>query len=164
MLLGKEVCVNADWGNEDKALLKDAQDVFLGPFRVFPSQKPDTGVQVIAWISDLVPYSPKVAYMSGENGTVTVLNHGAYIARFSVQWEENGAAHEQKDSGNFPILNAKSIEIPKTAINISLKIEIMTFPKPFETWSTVTTKSFKTPVVKTFKLKGTTFKPKVSEI
>lgn len=71
MIIGKEVSVNADWSKNDNAFLQGVkstkEEVFLGPFRASSTKAADNIVEVIAWISDLIPYSPKMASLPKGN-------------------------------------------------------------------------------------------------
>jgi hypothetical protein len=71
-------------------------------------------------------------------------------------WEQNGRP-TANESGNFPVLAAKSISIPADVRDVSIKLEIMTFPSPFEMWKTVATYEFDAPVRKCFELSGETW-------
>lgn len=163
MLLAKDISVDADWSQADQAILASArasrQPVFLGPFAV-QSQGSNSSLQVIGWISSLVPYSPQASNLRA--GSVLVTNKGAFVSRFSVQWLQGGRP-TANESGNFPVLAAKNIRIPSDARSVSIKIEIMTFPPPVETWKTVATYEFDTPVKKCYELAGVTWNPIVKE-
>lgn len=62
MLLGKDVALDVTWGKTDQALLSSAPSpgaqISLGPFRLNLSA-PATDVQIVAWTSSLVPFSPR---------------------------------------------------------------------------------------------------------
>jgi len=164
LLLGRNVQVSADWSRADASLLQDAKSagkpVFLGPFLVSAPEAPGPTLQVIGWTSDLVPFSPRITKQRA--GSILVENAGGFVARFSVAFNE-GADRRSFDSGNFPVLASKEVGIPANATKIVVKIEIMTFPYPFETWKTIDSLSFDQPVVKRYKLAGTTFDPTFRE-
>lgn len=163
MLIGKQIVVNASWSKEDQGIIDSykatGKSLSLGPFTVTGPES--NSIHIIGWINELIPFSPKnvkpiAAY-------VKVNNKGGFIARFFVTWKTNGE-EEKQSSGNFPVLSNKEIEIPAYGTNISIDIEIMTFPKPIETWSTVKSIQLEKPEVREYELSGTTFKPTVSEI
>jgi len=163
MLLAKDISIDVEWSKADQAFLESAksskQPVFLGPLALQP-QGSSSSLQVIGWISSLVPYSPKASDL--RPGSILVANKGAFVSRFSVGWQQNGRP-TANESGSFPALAAKDIRIPPDARNVSIKIEIMTFPKPFETWKTVATYEFDTPVRKCYELSGETWSPIIKE-
>jgi hypothetical protein len=164
MLLAKDVSIDVAWGDVDQAFLDTADvalsSVSLGPFALRP-QAPDSNIQLIAWISSLIPYSPKDSDLRG--GSVLVKNGGAFISRFSLAWSQGGR-RSTSQSGNFPVLAAESIDIPVDAKSVSVKVEVMTFPPPVETWKTVATLEFDAPIRKCFELTGTTFDVKFAEV
>jgi hypothetical protein len=164
LILGTDVSIEADWSTKDRQIMEDAKSaqkqLSLGPLLIQPgSQK--SSIQVIGWMMSLLPFSPQISKQ--EAGSVLVKNTGAFIGRFSVQYEKSGRG-ATVSSGNFPALSAKNIEIPADATDISVKIEVMTFPEPIETWATVATYNFDQPAIKCYKLSGTTFKPYIAEI
>lgn len=151
------------WSPEDQAIINEYQSagksLYLGPFSVV-GPAADT-LYVVGWISELVPLSPKKT--KSVDGYVKVNNQGAFITKFTVIWNSNGQ-QEMRKSGNFPVLSDKEIGIPAAATAITIKIEIMTFPKPFETWSTVKTVKLERPATLEYKVSGTTFSPHVEVI
>jgi hypothetical protein len=164
ILLAKDVSIDAAWAREDRAFIDSAKSsrtaVSLGPFSV-DRELPDSNVNLIGWISSLVPYSPKDSDL--RSGSVLVTNRGAFISRFSAAWSQNGQG-VTAESGLFPALAAKSIGIPAEAKAISINIEVMTFPQPVETWKTVATLEFDEPVRKCFELAGTTMNAQFREV
>ncbi len=165
MLLARDVSLDVAWGNADQTFLDNKAEapldmVSVGPFPLRPSA-PDSGVQLIAFISSLIPYSPKDSDLRA--GSVLVKNQGTFVSRFSVEWVQDGRP-SARQSGNFPVLAAESIEIPADAKDVSVKFEVMTFPRPIETWKTVATINFDTPIRKCFELTGTTFDAKLAEV
>ena len=62
MLLGRELAIDVTWGAADRAQLAAARSqgvqVSLGPFRLNLAA-PSNDVQLIAWTSSLVPFSPQ---------------------------------------------------------------------------------------------------------
>jgi hypothetical protein len=107
-----------------------------------------------------VPFSPKITRQPA--GSIQVENSGGFVARFSVEWSE-GNNRRSQNSNNFPVLAAKEIAIPVNSAKIVVKIEIMTAPRPFETWKTVATYQFDKPVTKRYRLSGITLNPVVRE-
>ncbi len=164
MLISRSLEVSADWSNADNSLVKGAKSagetVFLGPFMLSAPNGASSTLQVIGWTSNLVPFSPKITKKMA--GSILVDNSGYFIARYSVEWNEDGSAHSEQ-SGNFPILASKEIRIPVNGTKIVVKIDIMTFPTPAETWKTVATFQFDKPVVKRYELSGRTWDPAVKE-
>jgi hypothetical protein len=162
MLLARDVSIDAEWSKSDQAFIDSANSsnkpVFLGPL-AFQAER--SSVQIIGWVSSLVPYSPRATDL--QPGSILVRNTGSFVARFSVAWQQAGQP-TTSSSGDFPVLGAKSISIPSDARNISLKIEIMTFPKPVEAWRTVATFEFDSPVKKCFELSGVTWKPELRDV
>lgn len=59
IILGKQIAVTASWGKEDQEIIDshraDGKSLSLGPFSVTNSN--DT-LQIIGWISELIPFSP----------------------------------------------------------------------------------------------------------
>jgi len=68
MLLGKDVALDVTWGKTDQALLSSAlspgAQISLGPFRLNLSASA-TDVQIVAWTSSLVPFSPRQSNLPG---------------------------------------------------------------------------------------------------
>jgi hypothetical protein len=163
LLLGRTVDVAANWSAAETSIFGAAKSagapVSLGPFRLSPQSDPST-LQVIGWISDLVPFSPTLTKKTA--GSILVDNNGGFVARFSVEWND-GPERRARQSGNFPVLTSAEIPIPVSASSIVVKIEIMTFPAPFESWKVFETRSFDKPVVKKYVLSGTTVDPILKE-
>jgi hypothetical protein len=173
VIVGVDVTIRGNWAVEDEdivdAHLKRGEPLSLGPFPLVRAGQPvgidSTGAirsqvgHVVGYLSALVPYAPLDTNL--KPGSVLIRNEGAFIARFSVQWR-NGGVREGAQSGSFPVLSAKSIDLPSAARDIEVTIEILTFPKPMETWRTVATYQFPSPVQKSFQLSGTTFGPKIA--
>ncbi len=164
MLLARDVSLDVAWSRKDQAFLDSAsaaeKAVFLGPLALHP-QASSSSLQIIGWISSLVPYSPRTSDL--QPGSILIRNQGAFVARFSVAWQQSGQPTTE-ESGSFPVLAAKYIRIPPAATNVSVKIEIMTFPAPFETWKTVAAHTFDQPVTKCYELAGETWNAKLREI
>ncbi|MEJ8837336.1 hypothetical protein [Ramlibacter sp. AN1133] len=68
MLLGRDIALDASWGHTDRAVLSSAlargTQVSLGPFSLNAAASP-TDVQVVAWTSSLVPFSPRQSNVPG---------------------------------------------------------------------------------------------------
>jgi hypothetical protein len=162
MLIGRSVDIAAEWSASDASFVSAAKSagepVSFGPFLLSSPDK--SALHVIGWTSYLVPFSPKITRKAA--GSILIDNSGAFIARFSVEWNE-GATRRSQESTNFPVLAAKEIAIPINATKIVVKIEIMTFPKPVETWKTIATLPFDKPVVKRYSLSGPTWNPVLEE-
>jgi hypothetical protein len=140
----------------------------LGPFPVAPVPAPAAGgavkvrpAHVIGAISALVPYAPQATEL--DPGLVMVKNDGGFIARFAVDWRLSGRP-DRSESGNFPVAAAKSIGLPAGATDITLTIEIMTFPPPFETWKVMAVHSYRAAPRVSFHLSGTTIQTVIEEI
>lgn len=161
MLLAKHVALEVDWGGSDGRLIASAgpagQSVSLGPFALGESP---SAVQLVAWISTLVPFSPKDSDLAA--GSLLISNRGAFICRYSVNWRQGGRV-STIDSGNLPALAAKSVALPPDSVDITVTIDVMTWPAP-EVWKTVTTLSFPAPVRKCFELTGETFNVTFAEV
>lgn len=76
ILLGMHARVSADWGKDETEVLRTArakrQPVFVGPFQIDDTITTEPTLQVIGWVSSLIPLSPRQE-MTRENGTsVTV--------------------------------------------------------------------------------------------
>ena len=164
MLLAKDVSIDVAWGHADRAFLDKANvplsSVSLGPFALQP-QAAGSDVQLVGWISSVTPYSPQDSDLRG--GSILVTNRGAFISRFSVAWSQGGRPSTSQ-SGNLLALAARTIGLQADAKDISVTIEVMTFPPPVETWKTVATIEFDAPVRKCFELAGETFNVKFSEV
>lgn len=92
-------------------------------------------------------------------GSILVENDGGFVARFSVQYQEEGRTITS-DSGNFTLGTSKAIRIPPGATDIFVKLEEEYF---IDAWSTVCTFSFNNPVTKCYELSGTTLNAKCNE-
>jgi len=176
VIVGTEVTVEGDWMAADRRIIESHRQqgipLSLGPFPLNVGKSNALTIDsagtirskvahIVGYISALVPFTPKVSTLVP--GSVLVQNNGAYIARFSVQYQQ-GANTTTLESGNFPALSGKNIDIPASAANITVKIEIMTFPYPVETWKTVANYQFNKPVTKSYRLSGTTVAPEIAEI
>ena len=91
---------------------------------------------------------------NGTAGSITVTNHGAYVARFSVSWSLNNQPDSQS-SGNFTAGVSKTITIPAGAVNISVLAEEAT-GLVWSPWSTIFQKNFPAPVTNCYDVTGTT--------
>ncbi len=62
MLISKAVSIDAHWDKEDQKIVdmlnKSKKEVYLGPFLVSNNEKANSTVQIIGWVSDLIPFSP----------------------------------------------------------------------------------------------------------
>lgn len=164
MLLVKSAEVNCEWSSEDKATIDEfktkGEEIFLGPFKLGDDSTSNDDIQIAGWISEVVPLSPKDNPPKAT--TIQVENNGGFIIKFSVDYSLGGKKSTLK-SDNFPILSKKSIEVPAGAYNVGLKIEVMTFPKPVETWKTVKDMNLDYPQDLDFTISGTTWNIKVKE-
>lgn len=100
-----------------------------------------------------------------QNGKVTVSNQGGYVARCWVDYTLGGQRRSES-SGNFPIAQSYSLEIPVGASNVHVKCEEAT-GLVWEPWRTILDKTYTnaptTPPRVTFTLTGTTLSPSYSE-
>jgi WD domain, G-beta repeat len=128
----------------------------MDPASVVGDRVTSKGMQLIAFVCERTPKSPNPPAA----GLISVRNKGALIARFTVKYDQGGYPVVFK-SGNFPVWVTKDIPIPREAIKLSLKIEIMTLPKPVETWSTLATYNFDEPVKQLYEVWGTSLQPKI---
>lgn len=176
IIVGTEVTVEGDWMVADRKIIESHRQLGvplgLGPFPlnvgksnalIIDSAGTITSkvAHIVGYISALVPFAPKLSMLV--RGSVLVQNNGAFVARFSVLYQQ-AANTTPLESGNFPALSGKNIDIPASATNITVKIEIMTFPYPFETWKSVAIYQFDKPVTKSYRLSGTTVVPEIAEI
>ena len=137
LVIGADITIEGDWSRGDRALMSqhaaEGRALGLGPFPVAPAAPAAGGglrvrqAHVIGSISALVPYTPQATNF--DPGLVLVKNGGAFLARFAVAWRLNGRA-DRSESGSFPVVAAKSIGLPAGATDITLTIEVMTFPPP----------------------------------
>jgi len=163
MLVAKQVTVEADWSDRDRAKLANASSsgkpVHLGPFSLSTGASTPS-LQVIGWTSSLVPFSPKASDL--RPGSIVVTNKGAFTARFSVAWQQGGQPVNQK-SGSLLALAAGNIGIPAGVTNIAITVEIMAAPWP-ETWRTVATYECDAPVKRCYEVSGQTWNPAIEQI
>jgi hypothetical protein len=65
MLIGTNVAIDADWAKPDAEIIdqacSDGKSIHLGPFMVGSPQNEQGCIQLIGWISTLVPLSPKAS-------------------------------------------------------------------------------------------------------
>jgi hypothetical protein len=171
LVIGADITIEGDWSRSDRALMSQhaAQGLTLGlgPFPLAAASLASGGAlrvrqaHVIGSISALVPYSPQATGF--DPGLVLVKNDGGFLARFAVDWRLNGRT-DRSESGSFPVAAAKSIGLPAGATDITLKIEIMTFPPPFETWKVMAVHNYSTAPRVSFHLSGTTIQTVIEEI
>ncbi len=187
LVIAKDVAVKIKSDSSNKAtLLQAAQaatDLSFGPFALkgrptqataiagAPDMKLDIagdslqapGMQIIGFMCSVLPQCPNPSpnLYWGSSGSIQVQNKGGFFARFSVEWQED-SRRPKSESGRFPILTARVLSIPAKAREIVVAIEIMTFPWPAETWSTVSTIRFDNPVTKSYELSGTTASPSLT--
>jgi hypothetical protein len=69
---------------------------------------------------------------------ITVASTGAYVARFSVAFTENGTK-QTANSGNFTSGTQKAVNIPSDATDIFLKVEGEVF---IDDWNTIFTEQW----------------------
>lgn len=100
---------------------------------------------------------PPVVLTSPEPGIITVKNEGWFVARFSVQYLQNGETRT-KESGSFSKLFARVLQLPADASQILLTMEIET---TVNQWSVVATIQYRRPVTKSFELRGVTWRPEI---
>ncbi len=110
-------------------------------------------------IGGVLDFPPRII-LSPESGAITVKNSGGFSARFSVVYQQGGATNTE-DSGDFPVLVAKTINLPADAVEIILTVKIATF---VAVWSDVAIYRYDKPVTKSFELTGLTMNPKCVEI
>jgi hypothetical protein len=113
-------------------------------------------------MSDLVEQNQKAlnAFANATPaGSIIVRNEGGYVARFKVQFVIEGKTITS-DSGNFTAGVNKSVDIPSGATSIYLKVEEAWF---INSWSTIFTKNFDSPVEKSYTISGTTLNPSWKE-
>ena len=64
MLIAKEVKINADWHPSDQKIIQDAKtqnkSLALGPLTVVMPPDEDRNVQIIGYLSQLIPFSPQM--------------------------------------------------------------------------------------------------------
>ena len=92
-------------------------------------------------------------------GLISVKNSGAFVSSFSIQYAQNGKT-KTVESGTFPVLVRKTLQLPADATDILVTVKIATFIK---TWSVVATYQYDKPVTKSFELTGTTWNPEIKE-
>lgn len=169
LLLATDVAVDASWGPKDARLLAESRarsaPVSLGPLSLGSlasrgREAAGPSVQIMAWLSTVVPLSPKASGRS--DGAIVVENRGGFLVRFTVEWTRDGAA-STSTSAKLPVLAAEKLTIPADASQASLTIEVMTFPPPFETWRVVTARPVDVAARKRFIVSGTTGDTRVEE-
>ncbi|MGE3799803.1 MAG: hypothetical protein AB7H80_02165 [Candidatus Kapaibacterium sp.] len=93
-------------------------------------------------------------------GFIRVKNTGGFVARFCVTYQLNGREITQ-DSGDFTAGISKAIYLPPDATQIYVQIQEEYF---INSWSTVETLNFATPVEKCYEIYGSTLDAHVKEI
>ena len=93
-------------------------------------------------------------------GVISVRNVGAYIAKFTVSYHIDGHRYT-KESESFTAGVTKSIEIPAGATNILVEALDAWF---FGSWTVIFSEVFAEPVVKKYRVSGTTLDPSYEEI
>ncbi len=93
------------------------------------------------------------------SGSITVRNSGAYVARFSVSYNLDGR-QVIYNSGDFPVAQSRTLQIPLNACCGRLRIENLVF---IAIWRDVTSFDFTLPYFKCFSIGGTTFNPSWAE-
>ena len=94
--------------------------------------------------------------IAGEkNGSITVENKGAYVAKFSVSYKI-GDKSFREESDNFSAGVAKTIMIPADATAVSVLVEEYWFIKCTRT---ILQENFEGPVTKKYIVTGTTLDP-----
>jgi hypothetical protein len=163
MILVRSAKFEGSWDPADKKKVEESlnsgKEVYVGPYRLLKDEDTASTVTLAAWISELLPLSPKTE--EPVPCTVKVNNKGAYVARFSATWKIDGK-EEKQWAEEFPALTNKEIKVPALATDITIEIEIMTWPLP-KVWSTVKVIQLKKPEVLEYELSGTTFKPKLEK-
>lgn len=93
-------------------------------------------------------------------GRISIENRGAYVAKFTVSFDLEGK-RVTCESDNFTAGVTKSIEIPAGATNIQLCAMDAWF---IGQWNDIFTKAFKGPVMKKYRISGTTLNTSYEEI
>lgn len=64
MLIARDVKLNANWHQDDKTImdksLASSDTAYLGPFLMSGPASHKSSIQIIAWVSEVIPLSPKV--------------------------------------------------------------------------------------------------------
>ncbi|RXQ92213.1 hypothetical protein EO244_11735 [Ancylomarina salipaludis] len=64
MLIARDVKLNANWHQDDKTImdksLANSATAYLGPFLMSGPASNKSSIQIIAWVSEVIPLSPKV--------------------------------------------------------------------------------------------------------
>lgn len=133
----------------------------LGPFPVVAGHRDTSRTKyVIGYTSRIVPNAPQLS--GAPSGSVTVRNDGGFIARFTVDWREDGRK-QTEESGNFLTRTEQRIAIAQGARDIQVRVEVMTLPRPLERWKTVQLLHFDGPLTKAYRLTGTTMQTDFTE-
>ena len=93
-------------------------------------------------------------------GSISIENRGAYVAKFTVSYDLDGK-RITKETDNFTSGVTKSIEIPAGATAISLCAMDAWF---IGQWNDIFAKTFEEPVVKKYRVSGTTLNTAFEEI
>jgi len=166
VLLATDVTLEASWGPNDEKLLAVSRArnaaASLGPLPLgcHAADVAGRSVQVMAWLSTVVPLSPKASGRT--DGAIVVENKGGFVVRFALEWTRGGVV-STRTSAALPVLAAEKLTIPADASQASLTVELMTCPPPFETWKVVTTRSVEPSANKRFVVSGTTGHSHVEE-
>jgi PKD repeat protein len=97
-------------------------------------------------------------------GFVAVENRGGYEARFEVEYELEDGSSKTKKSGHFPVLQWRTVVIPKEARNIEIKLveNSGVLWEGDNGWVTVDKYKFSRPTAACYRMTGTTLHPNSS--
>jgi hypothetical protein len=120
------------------------------------------------WKNSKMQFVPAGAYNTvlcqtfgaSSSGFITIVNKGAYVAKFDVAYTLNGKRVTQ-ESGNFTAGTSKVIDIPAGSTDIVLHAYDAWFIK---SWREIFSKHFDSPVTKKYELTGTTLDPDYREV
>ncbi len=119
MIIARSVEFEGDWDPEDQKKINDIrdtnEDAYIGPYRLSKKSDSVSTVNVVAWISELVPFSPQIAGASAST-ILNFRNEGSFKAICVVKWVLNG--NHQRTRCVLITGNADKIVVPPKATGV----------------------------------------------
>lgn len=124
MIITRAIEFVGDWDPADQARIANALDagldVYVGPFRLSKPAASVSSVDVVAWRSELIPFSPQ-STAPPNPGSIRVSNEADFEAKYVVAWGLDG---KQKVKGDLAKGASKTIDVPFDASDIVVRIQV----------------------------------------
>jgi hypothetical protein len=125
MILARSAEFEGDWDPEDQKKIDELhaanEGIHIGPYKLHDKSKPVSTVNVVAWISELVPFSPQIA-QANDSSTLQFKNQGTLKVICVVRWELKGETLRTR--ALITAGNSDKIIVPDNAKNVAVIIHV----------------------------------------